>query len=152
MCYSPHLSVISKNAKHTPEAITGGDVAGIRNATSGSITDKLTREHRMTFDEACLILNVKKDSPIEGVLQHYQHLFKANALPEGAAAAPKPRAGAKQPVPPAYSHYLQSKVVRAKERIEAEHSVAEPVEQATTQPPPPSSQSPPPPSEGGKSS
>lgn len=23
----------------------------------------------MTFDEACLILNVKKDSPIEGVLQ-----------------------------------------------------------------------------------
>ena len=64
-----YANQIHVDAKHTPEAITGGDVAGIRNATSGSITDKLTREHRMTFDEACLILNVKKDSPIEGVLQ-----------------------------------------------------------------------------------
>ncbi len=41
----------------------------MRNATSGSITDKLTREHRMTFDEACLILNVKKEDPVEKILQ-----------------------------------------------------------------------------------
>lgn len=67
-----------QDAQARPEAITGGDVAGMRNATSGSITDKLTREHRMTFDEACLILNVKKDDPMERILQvripHVLHL------------------------------------------------------------------------------
>ena len=47
----------------------GADISGIRNATSGSITDKLTREHRMTLDEARLILNVKKEEPLEKILQ-----------------------------------------------------------------------------------
>ena len=41
----------------------------MRNATSGSLTDRLTREHRMTLDEARLILNVKKEEPMEGILQ-----------------------------------------------------------------------------------
>ena len=58
------------DAKHRPEGgIGGADISGIRNATSGSITDKLTREHRMTLDEARLILNVKKEEPLEKILQ-----------------------------------------------------------------------------------
>lgn len=44
-------------------------MAGVQNATSGSITDKLTRDHRMTLDEARLILNLKKEDPAESVLQ-----------------------------------------------------------------------------------
>lgn len=47
----------------------GNDVAGVGNATSGSITDKLTRAHRMTLDEAHLILNVKRGEEIETVLK-----------------------------------------------------------------------------------
>ena len=39
------------------------------NATSGSLTDKLTREMRMTADEARMILNVKKEDPAEKILQ-----------------------------------------------------------------------------------
>ncbi|TCD61703.1 hypothetical protein EIP91_008033 [Steccherinum ochraceum] len=126
----------------------GSDVAGIRNATSGSITDKLTREHRMTLDEAHLILNTKKEEPLESILQHYEHLFKANSPPvaEPAAAAPKAKGG-KQPPPPAHSHYVQSKVVRARERIEAElqGGVEPEPPSSTTSAPPPSQNSPPPP-------
>lgn len=55
--------------KSTPEGAIAGDAAGVGHATSGSITDKLTREHRMTLDEAGLILNVKKDTPLEQVLK-----------------------------------------------------------------------------------
>lgn len=44
-------------------------------------------------------------------------MFKANAPPPPPA---KPPTGTKKPALPAYSHYLQSKVVRARERIEAE--------------------------------
>lgn len=39
------------------------------NAMSGSSTDQMTREHRMTVDEAHLILNVKRDSAMEDVLK-----------------------------------------------------------------------------------
>lgn len=41
----------------------------MRTATSGSLTDRLTREHRMTLDEARLILNVKKEEPMERIMQ-----------------------------------------------------------------------------------
>ncbi|KAI0072666.1 protein transporter [Panus rudis PR-1116 ss-1] len=132
-----------QNAKYRPDAAAGGDVAGLRNATSGSITDKLTREHRMTLDEARLILNVKKEDPAEKILQHYQHLFKQNSPPD-LSKLPKPQPGKRHPLPPAHSHYLQSKVVRAKERIEAELKAAEaPAQQPQAQP----SASAPPPSE-----
>lgn len=47
----------------------GSDVAGVGNATSGSLTDKLTREHRMTVDEAHLILNTKRTESLEQILQ-----------------------------------------------------------------------------------
>ena len=58
-------------------------------------------------------------------LQHYEHLFKANS-PQPAKKAPtKPAPGQKQPPLPAHSHYVQSKVVRARERIEAELKAGE---------------------------
>ena len=57
------------DAKYRPPGVTGGDVAGVGNATSGSLTDKLTREMRMTADEARMILNVKKEDPAEKILQ-----------------------------------------------------------------------------------
>jgi mitochondrial import inner membrane translocase subunit TIM16 len=55
--------------KHRPEAAMGGDVSGMQTATSGSLTDRLTREHRMTLDEARLILNIKKEDAGERMLQ-----------------------------------------------------------------------------------
>ncbi|KAI0313891.1 hypothetical protein OF83DRAFT_1086019 [Amylostereum chailletii] len=113
----------ARNAKHRPQALSS-DVAGVNNATSGSITDKLTREHRMTLDEAHLILNVKRGEEIERVLQNYEHMFKANSPPV-TKAPPKPAAGGRPPPPSAHSHYIQSKVVRARERIEAELKAGE---------------------------
>lgn len=47
----------------------GNDVAGVGNATSGSVTDNLTRQHRMTLDEAQLILNVKRSDDMEKILK-----------------------------------------------------------------------------------
>ncbi|KAJ8516054.1 hypothetical protein ONZ45_g6606 [Pleurotus djamor] len=115
-----------KNAKHSPQAALAGDAAGVGNATSGSVTDQLTRTHRMTLDEAHLILNSKKGDGMEAILKHYEHLFKANSPPP---PAPKPTSG-RAPPPPAHSHYLQSKVVRARERIEAEVKASESPAQA----------------------
>ncbi|KAH0827968.1 protein transporter [Lanmaoa asiatica] len=113
-----------QNAKHHPEALSS-DVGGIRNATSGSATDKLTREHRMTLDEAHLILNVKRGEAVENIVKNYEHLFKVNTL----RPAPDPPVSGSRtgrlPPPSAHSHYLQSKVVRARERIEAEMRVAQ---------------------------
>ncbi|KAG5642439.1 hypothetical protein DXG03_002785 [Asterophora parasitica] len=112
-----------KNAKSTPAAI-GGDIAGVGSATSGSPSDQVTRLHRMTLDEANLILNAKREDSLEQVLKNYEHLFKANS------PAPPPEKPVKLPkgktLPPTNSHYLQSKVVRARERIEAELKLGEP--------------------------
>ncbi|KAL0956012.1 hypothetical protein HGRIS_002187 [Hohenbuehelia grisea] len=127
-----------KNAKHTPQGALGNDVAGVGHATSGSVTDQLTRQHRMTLDEAHMILNVKRGETLEQVMKHYEHLFKANSPPPP-PAKPAPTPQGKQVPPPAHSHYLQSKVVRARERIEAELKVPElpevtPAAEASTQP------------------
>lgn len=62
--------------------------------------------------------------------QNYEHLFKANSPP---TAPPKPPPGQKAVPPTAHSHYVQSKVVRARERIEAELKIAE--EEPPTPPP-----------------
>ena len=61
-------------------------------------------------------------------------MFKANSP---APAPEKPVRG--KAAPPSHSHYLQSKVVRARERIEAEHGTANPPagEAPTATPPPP---------------
>ncbi|KZV70089.1 hypothetical protein PENSPDRAFT_632186 [Peniophora sp. CONT] len=115
----------ARNAKATPAALSS-DVGGVNNATSGSLTDRLTREHRMTLDEAHLILNVKRGDPMENIMKACDHLFKANS-PQPAKKAPaKPAPGQKGvPPPPAHSHYVQSKVVRARERIQAEAKAGE---------------------------
>jgi hypothetical protein len=57
------------DAKHRPQGMIGSDVAGVGNATTGTVTDKLTREHRMTLDEAHLILNAKRENGIDRILQ-----------------------------------------------------------------------------------
>ncbi|KIM83302.1 hypothetical protein PILCRDRAFT_819549 [Piloderma croceum F 1598] len=141
-----------KNAKQAPPGAITSDVAGVRNATSTSWTDKLTREHRMTLDEAHLILNTKKEEELERVLRNYEHLFKMNSPASPSSSSeptptPRPTAG-KQPVLPSHSHYLQSKVVRARERIEAELKIAQEdaASPATHEAP---GSAPPPPSEGG---
>ena len=60
----------------------------------------------MTLDEACKILNVKPpqggQAKMEEIMERYKRLFDANNPEKGG------------------SFYLQSKVVRARERIEAE--------------------------------
>ncbi|KAN0134030.1 Pam16 domain containing protein [Lactarius tabidus] len=109
----------AKNAKHRPQGAV--DAAGVGNATTGSVTDKMTREHRMTLDEAHLILNAKHGDKLEHILRNYEHLFKANASAE---APPKTGSNARSMATPRHSHYLQSKVVRARERIEAELKIA----------------------------
>ncbi|KAH8119075.1 protein transporter [Phellopilus nigrolimitatus] len=108
-----------KNAQHRPQGGVMGDAAGVSHATSGSVTDRLTREHKMTMDEARLILNVKRGDATENILRNYEHLFKANSPPP---PPEKPTTGRVKS--PFWSHYLQSKVVRAKERIEAEAKLA----------------------------
>ena len=84
----------------------------------------MTRAHRMTLDEARMILNMKTDVSVtdamrrEGIpeslrnelAERYERLFTINAPP-----APKGKTGGG-----AGSFYVQSKVVRARERIEAE--------------------------------
>lgn len=57
------------DAKYRPEAAMGGDVSGLQTATTGSLSDRLTREHRMSLDEARQILNLKKEDAAERVLQ-----------------------------------------------------------------------------------
>ncbi|KAJ3102514.1 hypothetical protein HDU97_000473 [Phlyctochytrium planicorne] len=56
----------------------------------------------MTPDEAAQILNIKKDFKAEEMIKNFEHLFKQNDPANGG------------------SFYLQSKVFRAKERLEAE--------------------------------
>ncbi|TFK75279.1 hypothetical protein BDN72DRAFT_757971 [Pluteus cervinus] len=86
----------------------------------------------MTMDEAHLILNVKRGETMEQVLKHYEHLFNANAPAPPPAKPAAPRG--KQAFIPQHSHYLQSKVVRARERIEAELQHTEPPPADTPRP------------------
>ncbi|KAF7321281.1 Mitochondrial import inner membrane translocase subunit tim16 [Mycena kentingensis (nom. inval.)] len=115
-----------KNAKSSPQALAS-DVGGVGNANSASRTDQLTRQHRMTLDEAQLILNVKPGETLEKTLQQYEHLFKANSPPPPSKIQP-------------HSHYIQSKVVRARERLEAELDIGA---EAAAPPRPSASSSPP---------
>lgn len=66
------------DAQHRPQGMLAGDEAGIGSATSGSFSDRLTRDHRMTFDEAQQILNVKQGDPVETILRvRTRHDFQA---------------------------------------------------------------------------
>ncbi|KAG8423980.1 mitochondrial import inner membrane translocase subunit TIM16 [Metarhizium acridum] len=77
------------------QAKAGGAASGRASLASG-----------MTLDEACKILNVKPpaggQANVEEVLERYKRLFDANDPQKGG------------------SFYLQSKIVRAKERFERE--------------------------------
>lgn len=61
------LTMCWLDARHSPQGMLGSDIAGLKDASSSSITDQLTRQHRMTLDEAHLILNVKRGESLEVV-------------------------------------------------------------------------------------
>ncbi|PWY98275.1 hypothetical protein BCV70DRAFT_202055 [Testicularia cyperi] len=133
------------------EATAGAAGAGAGGAAANP-SDQLTRTHRMTLDEAKLILNLKQDMSAstlasqiassaaaaetggksvleqvrEAISKNYDHLFATNAPP-----APKGQKGGG-----AGSFYIQSKVVRARERIEAELGLLEQNKSADSQAPP----------------
>ncbi|KAK0544112.1 mitochondrial import inner membrane translocase subunit TIM16 [Tilletia horrida] len=108
-----------------------GGVGGRNGTAGGDPSHALTRVHRMTLQEALQILNLKAptsttsthlfprtDVTAADLAKRYEHLFKTNAPP-----APKgspPGTGGQG------SFYIQSKVVRARERIEAEWEALDP--------------------------
>jgi len=124
-----------QNAKHRPGAAE--EAAGVRNA------DAITQTHKMTLDEAHLILNAKKGDSLSTVLKNYENLFKINSPSEApkassgtppnsttsTAAGRRAAAAAAAPIR-FHSHYIQSKVVRARERIEAELKIQQEAEDA----------------------
>ncbi|GAA5980066.1 hypothetical protein JCM11641_008277 [Rhodosporidiobolus odoratus] len=102
-------------ARNARSPAVAGGAAG---AAAGGNIDAISRNHGMTLDEAANILNVKRggiqeaeESELQKMLKNFDHLFSANAP---TTAEGKPHS----------SHYLQSKIVRAKERIEAEMKAA----------------------------
>ncbi|EST09547.1 Mitochondrial import inner membrane translocase subunit Tim16 [Kalmanozyma brasiliensis GHG001] len=124
-----------RNARAGRVEASAAGAAGVGSGSAASPSDQLTRTHRMTLDEAKLILNLKQDVSAAGLsksapaaaategegksildqvreamVKNYDHLFATNAPP-----APKGQTGGG-----AGSFYIQSKVVRARERIEAE--------------------------------
>lgn len=125
-----------RNARAGRVEASAAGAAGVGSGSAASPSDQLTRTHRMTLDEAKLILNLKQDVSAAGLgssaaaaagaaagdgksildqvreamVKNYDHLFATNAPP-----APKGQKGGG-----AGSFYIQSKVVRARERIEAE--------------------------------
>ena len=72
----------------------------------GGVTGRASLASGMTLEEACKILNVKQPqagkADMEEVMDRFKRLFDAN----------EPKKGG--------SFYLQSKILRARERIEAE--------------------------------
>ncbi|KIO32230.1 hypothetical protein M407DRAFT_241506 [Tulasnella calospora MUT 4182] len=130
------------NAKHRQGAAE--EAAGVQGTA-----DNLTQTHRMTVDEAHLILNAKRGDPLSQILQNYEVLFKANSPPEAPTAQATAAAGARRKgaTQRFHSHYIQSKVVRAKERIEAELEIEQEAENAqrAAEQPTDSTNAPPPP-------
>ncbi|KAF4811754.1 Mitochondrial import inner membrane translocase subunit tim16 [Colletotrichum siamense] len=80
--------------------------AQAKNGNGGGVAAKASGAGGMTLDEACKILNV--DAPKEGannageVMERFKRLFDANDPKKGG------------------SFYLQSKILRARERLESE--------------------------------
>ncbi|RCI03398.1 hypothetical protein CU098_012443 [Rhizopus stolonifer] len=103
-----------------------------RASAKETVMDVLTRKTGMSMEEACQILNVTKDADLSKITKNYEHLFGVNEPAKGG------------------SFYLQSKVVRAKERFDMERAeelkakaaqeaatAAAKEAQGTTPPPPP---------------
>ncbi|TIA90581.1 hypothetical protein E3P99_01525 [Wallemia hederae] len=119
--YKPDLNEPTENSK---------DKGG---SSQANPSQQATKQLKMTLDEAHLILNVKREASLEEIKENYDHLFKVNSPPQPKVEDGKAEAQPKKPqrrshaakVKPEtqpYSHYLQSKVVRAFERIQAEQS------------------------------
>ncbi|SAL97533.1 hypothetical protein [Absidia glauca] len=85
-------------------AAAGGGVAAAARGGKEGVMDALTRKTGMSLEEACQILNVQKEADLAQLTKNYEHLFNANETSKGG------------------SFYLQSKVVRAKERFEMERA------------------------------
>ncbi|KAI8803651.1 Pam16-domain-containing protein [Cladochytrium replicatum] len=86
------------------EAYKEAAAAGRHSIEAGAkgAADAATRKTGITIEEAAQVLNVKKDSSVEDVVKRFEVMFKANDPKEGG------------------SFYIQSKVVRARERFELE--------------------------------
>ncbi|KAI9260141.1 Pam16-domain-containing protein [Sporodiniella umbellata] len=82
----------------------GGPQGGAKTGTKEAVIDALTRKTNMSMEEACQILNVTKEADLSAITKSYDHLFAQNDIAKGG------------------SFYVQSKVVRAKERIEMERA------------------------------
>ncbi|KAK4687649.1 hypothetical protein P7C73_g2471, partial [Tremellales sp. Uapishka_1] len=121
----------ARNATYKPEGVAAAGPVG-----AGKSKSNITSQLQMSLDEAHLILNVKKDDPMEIIQKNYDLIFAANSPPPPPAtpaAAPAAQAGAARragatskakAIP--HSIYLQSKVYRALERIKAERGGEEP--------------------------
>ncbi|KAJ1915848.1 mitochondrial import inner membrane translocase subunit TIM16 [Mycoemilia scoparia] len=81
-------------------AAAGG--SGGPDASALASGDELTKRSGITLEESTKILNIDDIHNAEEFAKKYEHLYKANDPAEGG------------------SHYLVSKVVRARERIEME--------------------------------
>ncbi|PIA18651.1 protein transporter, partial [Coemansia reversa NRRL 1564] len=84
-----------------------GDAYKQATATAGNMKavadgDKMTQASGITVDESVKILNMEDVNNKEDMAKKYEHLFEANDPKKGG------------------SLYMQSKVVRARERIEME--------------------------------
>ncbi|WVW86426.1 hypothetical protein I302_108474 [Kwoniella bestiolae CBS 10118] len=113
-----------KNFKHKPEGAVDSGPGG-----AGSSKNKITSQLNMSLDEAHLILNVKKDDAMEVIQKHYDQIFAANGPPTvkpETHTTPSSSAAKKSSRTPTHSHYLQSKVFRALERIKAEREAEAP--------------------------
>ncbi|KAF9298138.1 hypothetical protein BGZ74_009507 [Mortierella antarctica] len=85
----------------------GGHQAAKNGGSKAAAADAATRKTGMSIDEAMNILNITKEADLAKVVKNYEHLFKVNEAKDGG------------------SFYLQSKVVRAKERLEMEWAAQE---------------------------
>lgn len=77
-------------------------------SSTGSVNDSITRSTGLSVSEACQILNLKEKEglKVDDVVSRYKTMFEANDPGKGG------------------SFYIQSKVLRAKERLEMELSTA----------------------------
>ncbi|EIW72035.1 hypothetical protein TREMEDRAFT_23769, partial [Tremella mesenterica DSM 1558] len=104
-----------RNFAHKPENVPSSGPAG-----SSSSKSAITNQMQMTLDEAHLILNVKKEDPTEVIIKNYERIFTANSPAPVPEPSPSTSKQIQKPRGPTHSHYLQSKVYRALERIKAE--------------------------------
>ncbi|KAK9462924.1 mitochondrial import inner membrane translocase subunit tim16-B-like protein [Lipomyces oligophaga] len=88
--------------------LVGGQIFGraltqaVKQATANGAQGGTTRRGEITLEEACKILHIQSNSSASEVTKRFEHLFKVNSKDKGG------------------SFYLQSKIFRAKERLDQE--------------------------------